>query len=298
MRLYPGRWFFGMSLTLIAAGWSARADDAEKPASVIAVQVKGTVEVQHGDATATEPVTDGAQLAKDDTVTTAPQSSVMLVLPNGSVVSLKEKSRLKISVAMHSPAVSDALAASSTSDAKAETPETGTSKTSFELQFGQMLTRVRKLNPTSTFEVQTPVSVAAVRGTIFEVSYQPDVAGEAQYNLSTSSGLVQVTPHGGQLVEVPADEQVDLSAEVGQHGVKIKKLKKAKLDRQKRDRIEKEGRDNDHNAGDLVKRAQQARAKAAEARDGAANRLAKPTPTPTKPRVTPKVPAVKRPPRR
>ena len=42
--------------------------------------------------------------------------------------------------------------------------------------------------------------------------------------------------------------------------------KKAKLDKKKKDRIEKEGRDNDRNAGELVKRAQQARAKAAEAR--------------------------------
>jgi hypothetical protein len=279
---------------MVATGWCAEAD---QPALVIAVQVKGTVEVQHGSATTTEPVTDGTQLGKDDTVTTAVQSSVMLVLPNGTVVSLKEKSRLKIAVAMHSPEVGDALAATST-----EAPESGVSKTGFELSFGQMLTRVRKLNPSSTFEVQTPVSVAAVRGTVFEVSYLPDVKGEAQYQLSTASGLVHVTPRGGQMMAVPADEQMDLAAEVGQQGVRIKHLKKGKLDRRKKDRLEKEGRDNQRNAGEMIKRVQQLRAKVAESRDsGATNRVIKPT-TPPKTqvpaRVPVRVPAVKRPPRR
>jgi FecR protein len=290
MRSYPGRWLSGLLLCVVATGWCA---EAEKPASVIAVQVKGTVEVQHGAATTTEPVTDGTQLGQDDTVTTAAQSSVMLVLPNGTVVALKEKSRLKISLALNSPAVGDALAATA-----AEAPEAGVSKTSFDLAFGQMLTRVRKLNPSSTFEVQTPVSVAAVRGTVFEVSYQPDVKGEAQYQLSTASGLVHVTPHAGQMVAVPADEQVDLAAEVGKQGVRIKHLKKAKLDRRKKDRLEQEGRDNQRNAGEMMKRVQQIKAKAAEARDGGAtNRVTKPA-TPAKPKVPPRVPAVKRPPRR
>jgi hypothetical protein len=299
MRSYPGRWLLCVILGLTGGGLRAAAETADKPASVIAVQVKGTVAVQHGAATTTEPVTDGTQLGTDDIVTTAAQSSVMLVLPNGSVVALKEKSRLKISVALHSPAVGDALAA--TAAPAAEAPETGVSKTGFELAFGQMLTRVRKLNPSSTFEVQTPVSVAAVRGTVFEVSYQPDVAGEAQYQLSTASGLVNVTPHGGQLVAVPADEQVDLAAEVGKQGVRIKHLKKGKLDRKKRERMDKEGRDNERNAGEQLKRVQQLKAKAADARtdarEGAGSRVTKPT-TPAKPKVPARVPAVKRPPRR
>lgn len=274
-----------------------------QPASVIAVQVKGTVEVQHGKATEVGKVTDGTQLGQDDTVTTSAQSSVVLVLPSGTVVALREKSRLKIAVALQSPLVGEALAAKEAPGAEAH--ETGVSQTSFELAFGQMLTRVRKLNPSSTFEVQTPVSVAAVRGTEFEVSYQSGTTGEAQYQLSTASGLVHVTPHGGKMVAVPADEQVDVSAEVGQHGVKIKHVKSGKLDRKKKAKMQKEGQDNERNAGEFMQRLQQsgagakakaAAAKAADARDDA-SRVTKPV-TPAKPNVPAKVPAVKRPPRR
>ena len=289
MRSYPGRLMFGVLLGLV--GGLPAADSP--PASVVAVQVRGTVEVQHGMATEQEKVTDGTQLGKDDTVSTAVQSSVMLVLPSGTVVALKGNSRLRIAVALQSPLAAATLAAN---DPKAaETPEPGVSQTGFELAFGEMLVRVRKLNPSSTFEIQTPVSVAAVRGTVFEVAYQPGTTGDAQYRLSTASGLVHVTPHGGKMVEVPAEEQVDLTAEVGKHGVKIKHIKSGKFDRRKREKMEQEGLANERNAGELMQQVRQAKAaatKAADARDDA-SRVTKPAMP-----VKPKVPAVTRPPRR
>ena len=302
MRSYPGRWILGVLLGLVG-GVGGLPAAGSPPASVVAMQVKGTVEVQHGMAIEVEKVTDGTQLGQDDTVTTSAQSSVVLVLPSGTVVALREKSRLKIAVALQSPLEGDALAAKEAPGAEAH--ETGVSQTSFELAFGQMLTRVRKLNPSSTFEVQTPVSVAAVRGTEFEVSYQSGTTGEAQYQLSTASGLVHVTPHDGKMVAVAADEQVNVSAEVGQHGVKIKHVKSRKLDRKKKEKMQKEGQDNERNAGEFIHKLQQngngtkakaAAAKAAEARDDA-SRVAKPV-IPATPNVPAKVPAVKRPPRR
>lgn len=250
-----------------------------QPATVIAVQVRGTVEVQHDKSTATEIVAEGAQLGAADTITTAAQSSVMLVIPNGSVVALREKSRLKIAVALQSPAAVEALAANET-----EPREPGVSKTSFELAFGEMLTRVRKLNPTSTFTVQTPVSVAAVRGTVFEISFQPDAKGEAHYRLSTASGLVHVTPHTGKMVAVPGNQQVDLTAEFGKSGIKIKNLKSSKLAHQKQQQLETEATDNEHNAGEFLQRAQQAgaaaKAKAAAQATGNAPGAATDKPTP------------------
>lgn len=304
MRSYPGKLMLCVFLGL-GGGAGGLPAAGTPPASVVAVQVKGTVEVQHGQASEVEKVTDGTQLGQDDTVTTSTQSSVILVLPSGSMVALREKSRLKIAVALHSPLGGEAVAAQEAPGAEAH--ETGVSQTSFELAFGQMLTRVRKLNPSSTFEVQTPVSVAAVRGTEFEVSYQPDKSGEAQYQLSTASGLVHVTPHSGKMVEVPADEQVEVRAEVGQHGVKIKHVKSGKLDRKKKEKMQKEGQDNERKAGEFIQKLQQngagpkakaAAAKAAQARDDA-SRVAKPV-TPATPNIPAKVPvpAVKRPPRR
>lgn len=283
-----------LTLVIGLGGAGLRAGTTASPATVIAVSVTGTVEVQHGQSAETEAVTEGAQLGISDTITTAAKSSVMLVLPSGSMVTLKEKSRLKIAVALHSPLVGEALAANDS-----EPRETGTSQTGFELAFGQMLTRVRKLNPTSSFTVQTPVSVAAVRGTVFEVSYQADARGEAHYNLSTSSGLVHVTPHEGKMVAVPADERVDFAAEFGKKGIKIKNLKTSRLAQMKKRQIEKEARDNEHTAGELIKKVQAAKTKAAAERanttTNARDNLTKPA---TPPKIPPKPKAIKRPPRR
>ncbi len=268
MHSYLGRLFLCVLIGLVGGLRAATVQPAQ-PVTVVAMQVRGTVEVTHGKSTEAEAVAEGDELGVDDIITTAAQSSVMLVVPNGTVVALKEKSRLKIALALQSPLVGEALAANET-----EPHEPAVSKTSFELAFGEMLTRVRKLNPSSTFEVQTPVSVAAVRGTVFEVSYQPGTTGEAQYRLSTASGLVHVKPHEGKMVAVSESEQVDMAAEVGKHGVKIKHLKSSKLDRKKQEQLQKEGSDNERNAGEFMQRWQQrnaeARAKAAE------NRAAKP----------------------
>jgi hypothetical protein len=233
------RLLLGLSAGFVI-GWSGlRA--GEMPAAVVAVHVKGAVEVQHGTATTTEMVKDGAQLAAADTVTTAAGASVVLVLPNGSVVSLREKSRVRIAKALQSPAE-----AVTSSDAERES---GVSNSSFELAFGEMLTRVRKLNPASTFEVQTPVSVAAVRGTVFEVSYLPDTAGTAaEYRLSTARGLVEVTPHGSKMVKVGANEQVDFSARLAKKRVRVARVKTSKLDRHKQEQIEKEALDTERSA--------------------------------------------------
>lgn len=254
----PGRVWPCVLIALAAcmSRLTAATVQPDQPVTVIAVQVRGSVVVQHGEALETDKVVDGTQLGKADIITTAAQSSVMLVIPNGTVVALKEKSRLKISVALQSALQGDEPVIATA--AGAEPAEPGVSSTSFELSFGEMLTRVRKLNPSSTFEVQTPVSVAAVRGTVFEISYQPGAKGDAQYQLSTASGLVQVKPHTGQMVAVSANQQMNLRAEIGKNGVKIKQVKSGKLDRRKGERIQKEGLDNERNAGELIRRVQPA----------------------------------------
>lgn len=248
----PGRAWRALFIGLAVGASQLMAGPAapDQPATVIAVQVRGSVVVQHGTATETEKVMDGSQLGQADTITTAAQSSVMLVIPNGTVVALKENSRLKISVALQSAL----LAGEPPVAAGAEPAEPGVSQTGFELSFGEMLTRVRKLNPSSTFEVQTPVSVAAVRGTVFEISYQPGAKGDATYQLSTASGLVQVRPHTGKLVEVSANQQMSLRAEIGKNGIKIKRVKSGKLDNRKGERINREGMDMERSAGEFMQR--------------------------------------------
>lgn len=247
MSVFPFRLFL-VSLGFVAtAAIGCSADSA--PAVVVAIQVRGTVEVRRGAEGATEVVKEGAQLLAADVVTTAKNSSVVLVLENGSVVSLRESSQLKITTALQSATTSTAPAAKG-----AEPSEVGTSQTNFELAFGEMLARVRKLNPSSTFEVQTPVSVAAVRGTVFEVAYRAEQSGPAHYRLSTASGLVHVTPRGGALVKVAGSEQVEFSARVRGKRVRVQPVKATKLSPQKQSQLEKEAQDSERAAAAAPKR--------------------------------------------
>lgn len=249
MTATPFRMLLGLLIGSAATVVGLGAD--ETPAVVVAIQVKGTVEVRHGAEGATEAVKEGRQLSATDVVTTAKNSSVVLVLENGSVVSLRENTQLKITTALQSTTAAAAAAAAK----GAEPQETGASKTNFELAFGEMLARVRKLNPSSTFEVQTPVSVAAVRGTVFEVAYRAEQNGPAHYRLSTASGLVDVTPRGGALVKVAGSEQVEFSARIRGKRVRVQPVKTTKLTPQKNAQMEKEAQDTERAAAGVAKRA-------------------------------------------
>ena len=81
---------------LTGAGFGAPMENGV----VIAVQVKGTVEVLRGKDTPPAPVANNDSLSAGDTIETKAQSSCVLVLPNGSTVAVRERTRLAIALAM------------------------------------------------------------------------------------------------------------------------------------------------------------------------------------------------------
>jgi hypothetical protein len=269
---------------LVAANpfFAAATADTKKPASVIAVQVAGSVSVAHGESAKPEPVKDNDALAGGDIVETAPQSSVVLVLPNGSTVSLKEKSRLAITLVLQSPfAAPDLVVYDNT------TVEPSTSSTSLELMFGELVASIRKLLSGSNLSIKTPAGQAAVKGTEFEVAYNEDAAGEANYRLSTASGSVMFSPIEGKPVEAGANRQIEVRGRVRKTGLKLQPVQARSLPVEVRTRIQKQNQA----AGKVVKRAlQQVKEKRNEA---AVNHPDTPVnkpvtrPTPTKPAENP-----------
>lgn len=228
-------------LATLFAGTSAllspvRADTKEA-ASVIAVQVHGTVGVAHGKSAALQPVKDNDALAAGDIVETAPQSSVVLVLPNGTTVSLRERSRLAITLVLQTTFVAPDLVVFDNLK-----PEPSTSTTSLELMFGELVAQVRKLINGSDFSIKTPVGSAGVKGTEFAITYDEDANGEASYRLSTASGLVVFTPPDGKPVEAAAHRQVEVRAHVGKGGVQVRHLQTHVLAEEERDRIQNQNR--------------------------------------------------------
>lgn len=80
----------------------------------------------------------------------------------------------------------------------------------FTLAVGRMKSFVKKLKPTSKFEVRTPLAAASVRGTVFEVGF--DESQKRGY-LDVSRGLVSLN-HGDQNVDVRAGERMDFLQDV------------------------------------------------------------------------------------
>jgi hypothetical protein len=75
---------------------------------------------------------------------------------------------------------------------------------------GQVLIEVQKLdkqNPQNTFQIKTPVSISAVKGTKFLTTYEKD-----QTEIKVTEGLVQVSNSSGQVVDVPAGYKTALSS--------------------------------------------------------------------------------------
>jgi hypothetical protein len=75
---------------------------------------------------------------------------------------------------------------------------------------GQVLIEVQKLdkqNPQSTFQIKTPVSISAVKGTKFLTTYEKN-----QTEIKVTEGLVQVSNPTGETVNVPAGYKTALSS--------------------------------------------------------------------------------------
>lgn len=192
-------------LYLILLGQSfAEPSQKLKPGMVVVAKVTGKVE-------ATTPTNNKAvQLKRSDmiseksTVSVGAASSVTLAFSNGAVINLLENTSLILSQFLQDP-FSSPFAKTVTTD------EPSTSVTQLNLGRGQVVTSVKKLRleDGSSFNVDTPVGAAGVRGTIFSVSYVSDPADPSKvtYTLSVTEGEVEFTDSKGNKVTVPAGKE-------------------------------------------------------------------------------------------
>jgi hypothetical protein len=146
-------------------------------------------------------------LSAGDIVVTGKESSVVLVFSNGSTVSIGQDSRVSVDEFTQDPFAEDVKL----SELKEEPT---TSHTKLKLTYGELVGNVKKLNGASTFEVQTPVGAAGIRGTTFRLVYRPTGNGQAFFTLSTASGIVIFQGSTGAPVSVPANQQVDIQVTV------------------------------------------------------------------------------------
>jgi len=137
----------------------------------------------------------GALLPDGASVQTGPGGNVLLLLSNGTVVTVSENTKMKISSFVQEPFDDKGL---SVGDLK---EEPSSSSVLVDLEVGDLVVKTKKLNKKSNFEISSPVGTAGIRGTQFGMGFSP----KRGMSLDVTESTVSFKPRGGgQARMVPA----------------------------------------------------------------------------------------------
>jgi len=201
--------FLFCAFAAFAVALSASAQT--QPGAIKAMRVTGEVMKLAANGT-TSKITEGQLIAESDTVITRNNSSVVLVFANGSSVRLSENSRIGIDEFKMDPLSRDIKLSELTA-------EPSVSKTRLSLAYGEMVGNVKKLSASSSYDINTPVGAAGIRGTTFRIVLSFDSKGQASFSLATVEGLVSFVPANTPTsvitaTDVPAGTQVTVVGNV------------------------------------------------------------------------------------
>lgn len=171
----------GFCLTAISSA-SAQATAAGR---IVLARVTGEVTVVDKATQASVAARNNQEIGQGFIVNTAKGASVVMVFSNGATINLKEDSVLDIEQYLQDPFAGNF-------DPSSATDEPSVSNTGLRLTRGEMVGNVKKLKAGqgSTFNVQTPVGAAGIRGTTFRIVYRPAGNGTAFFSLTTTEGNV------------------------------------------------------------------------------------------------------------
>jgi hypothetical protein len=194
-------WLFGVVALLAVDG---RAQAAQEAGQIKAARVTGIVTATK--AGETIPVQNGTELSQGYVINTGKNSSVVLVFSNGATLNLAQDSTLAIDEFTQDPFAEEL-------EVSKLTAEPSVSKTKLNLSRGELVGNVKKLNydAGSSFDIQTPVGAAGIRGTTFRLVFRPDGTGKAFFSLTTVEGNVVLS---SGTVNLPGETSVPDNKEV------------------------------------------------------------------------------------
>ena len=129
----------------------------------------------------------GAVIPVGHTIVTGADGKIVGLLSNGTLLTLTANTRMKIATFKQKAFVDDGRKL-------AELPgEPSSSQVSIDLDYGSLVVKTKKLNKLSSFNIDSPVGVAGIRGTEFQMAAQPDKGVQ----LDVTESTVAFTPPGG-----------------------------------------------------------------------------------------------------
>jgi len=194
---------FFLSILLIG---SVCGQDENGAGAFIIVSKEGDVTVLNTDGKplpGTE-VAAGKTLFEGQSVKTGDAGKIILLLSNGSLTTLTPKSELILAKFKQK-----AFEVDPGKMVKELEAEPSTSQTKLKLGYGKVVFNVKKLNPGSSFEIDSPIGLAGIRGTdgSVEVQVDPDT-GNYTGGVNMLSGNIDFTSPNGQTQNVGAGQGV------------------------------------------------------------------------------------------
>ena len=173
---------------------------AAQLATAKVLSVTGTV-MKHTEGAANSPVSVGDILRKGDAISTDALSGAKLVFSTGAMIDVKEETNVLISEFSQ-----QAFGGSQTYSQLAADPSQ--SQVLLELNYGELEGHVKKLQKDSTFDIQSPIGTAAIRGTRFVTVYTYNkVRDELNFAVKNVDGIIELTSEfAGPTGDVPQGE--------------------------------------------------------------------------------------------
>ena len=144
----------------------------------------------------------GSTIPPSYSVETGVTGKVVGLLSNGTLLTLTENTRMKVSSFEQESFEDDGR---KLADLPGEPSE---SKVTLDLDFGSLVVKTKKLNKGSTFDINSPVGVAGIRGTEFQMASNP---GQGVQLDVTESTVAFTPPGGGQPIPVSQGNGLSVS---------------------------------------------------------------------------------------
>jgi hypothetical protein len=188
---------------LLAIAWlslsvSLQAQDKQVGAFILVSQ-QGEVSYLGAQGAPAEAVSVGKPIPLSHTIITGKNGKLVGLLSNGTLLTLEEDTRMKVGTFKQEPFVAGGKKLTDLPG------EPSSSQVMLDLDFGSLVVKTKKLNKGSVFDINSPVGVAGIRGTEFQMASRP---GQGM-QLDVTESTVAFTPPGG--VPMPVSQGNGLS---------------------------------------------------------------------------------------
>ena len=178
--------FFPLLLSLLSAGLLVAQDGESNQGALILISKEGTIRYLDKVGIPQEDIKIGSIIPPSYLVETGEDGKLTGLLSNGTLLTLTENTRMKVATFEQEPFEDDGRKL-------AELPgEPSQSKVDLELEYGSLVVKTKKLSKGSNFTINSPLGVAGIRGTEFQMASNPGQGVQLDVTESTVAFTLRV----------------------------------------------------------------------------------------------------------